>query len=129
MASHQTSREAVKAMWKKVLLGSTSFLFAASLAFAGQADKAGSWAGIVTDSICGAKNAGPNGAACTKECVSKKGAKLALYDADSKQVYILDPQDKVTGHEGHNVVVKGTLDKDAKTIHVTSLAMAKANGM
>ena len=120
-------------MLKKVRLCllwcSASLLLPPSFALAGQADKAGSWAGIVTDSICGAKNAGPNGAACTKECVSKKGAKLALYDTDSKKVYVLDPQDKVTGHEGHTVVVRGTLDKDAKTIHVTSLTMSKANGM
>ena len=118
-------------MRKKMTVCSAVLLFATSLAFAGQADKttSGSWSGIVTDSICGAKNAGPEGATCTKECVSKKGAKLALYDADSKKVYLLDPQEKATGHEGHNVTVKGTLDKDAKTIHVTSLTMSKASGM
>ena len=118
-------------MLKKMVLCSAAFIFATGLAFAGQADKAMSgWrSGIVTDSICGAKNAGPNGASCTKECVSKKGAKLALYDAASKKVYVLDPQTTATGHEGHNVVVKGTLDKDSSTIHVTSLTMAKAEGM
>jgi hypothetical protein len=42
---------------------------------------------------------------------------------------VLDPQEKATGHEGHNVMVKGTLDKDAKTIHVTSLTMSKSDGM
>jgi hypothetical protein len=118
-------------MLKKMVLCSAACVFAAGLAFAGQADKAmsGSWSGIVTDSICGAKNAGPSGASCTKECVSKKGAKLALYDPASKKVFVLDPQSKATGHEGHNVVVKGTLDKDSSTIHVTSLTMAKAEGM
>jgi hypothetical protein len=116
-------------MLKKVTLCSAALFLAAGITFAGQADKSGSWSGIVTDNICGAKNAGPSGASCTKECVSKKGAKLALYDASSKKVYVLDPQDKATGHEGHSVTVKGTLDKDGNTIHVTSLAMSKAAGM
>jgi hypothetical protein len=128
--NHQGAVEGA-GMLKKIVLCSAALLFASGLALAGQADKAaaGSWSGIVTDSICGAKNAGPAGAACTKECVSKKGAKLALYDASTKKVYILDPQDKATGHEGHSVTVKGTLDKDTNTIHVSSLAMSKANGM
>jgi hypothetical protein len=118
-------------MLKKIALSAASIIVAAGFAFAGQEDKpaSGSWRGTVTDNICGAKNAGPAGAACTKECVSKKGAKLALYDASTKKVYVLDPQDKATGHEGHNVVVKGTLDKDSSTIHVTSLTMAKSQGM
>ena len=118
-------------MLKRIALCSAAFIFAAGFALAGQADKdmSGSWAGIVTDNICGAKNAGPAGASCTKECVSKKGAKLALYDAASKKVYVLDPQSKATGHEGHNVIVKGTLDKDSSTIHVTSLTMSKSEGM
>lgn len=118
-------------MLRRIALFSAALLITSGLALAGQADKAasGSWSGIVTDNICGAKNAGPAGAACAKECVAKKGAKLALYDASSKKVYVLDPQEKVTGHEGHNVTVKGTLDKDTNTIHVTSLSMNKANGM
>jgi hypothetical protein len=116
-------------MGKTFTLCAAAVLLAAGLSFAGQADRAGSWSGIITDNICGAKNAGPAGASCTKECVSKKGAKLALYDAESKKVYVLDPQEKATGHEGHSVTVKGTLDKDSNTIHVTSVAMNKASGM
>lgn len=121
----------VSIMLKKVTLCWAALLFASGLALASQSDKAasGTWSGTVTDSICGAKNAGPAGAACTRECVSKKGAKLALYDASSKKVYLLEPQDKVTGHEGHYVIVKGTLDKDNNTIHIASLSMSMANGM
>ena len=118
-------------MLKRLTLFSVALLFVAGLTLAGQADKAksGSWSGVVTDSICGAKNEGEAGATCTKQCVAKKGAKLALYDNASKQVYILDPQDKATGHEGHNVMVMGTLDKDTKTIHVTSVMMMKPSGL
>ena len=67
-------------------------------------------------------------AACTKKCVSTKGAKLALYDEASKDVYVLDPQEKITGHEGHHVTVKGMLDPGTKTIHVSSLSMKPASG-
>jgi hypothetical protein len=116
-------------MVKKLTLCSFALLFVAGIALAGQAAKSGSWSGVVTDSICGAKNEGEAGATCTKQCVAKKGAKLALYDTASKQVYILDPQEKATGHEGHNVMVMGTLDKDTKTIHVTSVMMMKSSGM
>lgn len=118
-------------MLKKVTLCSAALLLASVLAVASQGEKAasGTWSGTVTDSICGVKNAGPAGAACTKECVSKKGAKLALSDASSKKVYLLEPQNKVTGHEGHNVTVNGTLDKDNNTIHIAAVTMSKAKGM
>ncbi|HVB56044.1 MAG TPA: hypothetical protein VNE63_06370 [Candidatus Acidoferrales bacterium] len=118
-------------MLKRWMMCSVALLFVAGLTLAGQAERAksGSWSGVVTDNLCGAKNEGASAAACTKMCVSQKGAKLALYDSASKQVYILDPQSKATGHEGHDVTVKGTLDKDTNTIHVTSLTMNKANGM
>jgi hypothetical protein len=119
-------------MVKKLTLFSAALLLAAGLAAAGQTGdaKSGKWSGFITDNMCGAKNAGEKGAACTKECVAKKGAKLALYDTESKTVYVLDPQEKATGHEGHDVTVRGTLDKNSKTIHVTSLTMnKKASGM
>jgi hypothetical protein len=115
-------------MVKRLTLCSIALLFIAGLTLAGQAEKSGSWSGVVTDNICGAKNEGATGGACTKQCVAKKGAKLALYDTASKQIYILDPPEKVTGHEGNSVMVKGTLDKDARTIHVTSLMDMKSSG-
>jgi hypothetical protein len=55
----------------------------------------------------------------------KRGAKYALYNPADQKLYILDPQSKAVGHEGHNVTVKGTLDGD--TIHVDSLTMAKGS--
>ena len=115
-------------MVKRLLMCSAALLFVVSLTVAGQSDKgkAGTWSGVITDNACGAKMSGGD-AACTKKCVAEKGAKLALYDTASKQVYVLDPQNKITGHEGHSVTIKGTLDGD--TIHVTSLTMNAASGM
>jgi hypothetical protein len=82
--------------------------------------------GIVSDSKCGAKNAGEKGAECTKECV-KKGAKLVVVtDADQKVVAVDNP-DVLTGHEGHHVAVTGTMTGDS--MHVDSVKMLAKSGM
>jgi hypothetical protein len=107
-------------MAKRFLLCSVALLFFAGLTVSGQDTM--KWTGVVTNDMCGAKDASAAKAQCTKDCVGKHGAKLALYDAASKKVYVLEPQDKATGHEGHTVTVEGKLDGD--TIHVTSLEMA-----
>jgi hypothetical protein len=108
-------------MVRRLMLCAGAILFIGGLSMAGQnAAKNGTWSGIVTNDKCGAKDASEQGAGCTKGCVAR-GAKLALYDTDNKKVYVLDPQDKATGHEGHDVTVQGTLDGD--TIHVTSITM------
>src|SRR5580704_17630906 len=117
-------------MGKRLLMSLVALVVVAGLALAGQVSKgkSGAWTGVITDDNCGAKMS-KGDAACTKKCVSQKGAKLALYDEASKDVYVLDPQEKITGHEGHHVTVKGKLDPDTKTIHVSSLSMAPASGL
>jgi uncharacterized protein DUF5818 len=113
-------------MVKRLMLCAGAVLFIGGLSMAGQdAGKSGTWSGIVTNDKCGAKDASAQGAGCTKGCVTR-GAKLALYDAENKKVYVLDPQDKATGHEGHDVTVQGTLD--GGTIHVTSITMNPKKG-
>jgi len=107
-------------MAKRFLMCTVALLFVAGLTLAGQDTM--KWTGVITNDMCGAKDASAAKAECTKDCVSKHGAKLALYDAATKKVYVLEPQDKATGHEGHTVTVEGKLDGD--TIHVTSLMMA-----
>jgi hypothetical protein len=114
-------------MVRRLMLCAAAVLFIGGLSMAGQdAGKSGTWSGVVTNDKCGAKDASAKGAACTKGCVTNKGAKLALYDTDNKKVYVLEPQEKATGHEGHDVTVQGTLDGD--TIHVTSITMNPAKG-
>jgi hypothetical protein len=113
-------------MVKRLMLCAAAILFIGGLSIAGQdARNSGTWSGIVTNDKCGAKDASAQGAGCTKGCIAR-GAKLALYDTDNKKVYVLEPQDKATGHEGHEVTVSGTLDGD--TIHVTSITMNPAKG-
>ena len=57
---------------------------------------------------------------CTLGCV-KMGGKYVLFDAASKTVYQLDDQTKPEKFAGEKVKVKGTLDKDTNTIHVTTI--------
>jgi hypothetical protein len=103
-----------------------ALLFVAGIAFTGQKDtgKAGSWSGVITDDMCGAKGAKAEHAACASKCVKEHGAKYALYNTADKKVYILDPQDKAAEHAGHEVTVAGTVD--GNTIHVTSITMKGA---
>jgi hypothetical protein len=111
-------------MIKRSLLCVAAMLFMVS--FGRSADQ-GTWKGYVSDDKCGVKGTEGSSAAlaeCANKCVKERGAKYALYDPNSKKVYVLDPQDKVAPHAGHFVSVKGTLEGD--TIHVTSLTMAKA---
>src|SRR5271156_5272466 len=115
-------------MVKRAMLAGFAMVFAVGLSVAGQdsAAKSGSWSGVITNDMCGARDASAAKAECTSKCVKSHGAKYALYDEADKKVYILEPQDKADGHAGHEVTVKGTLDGD--TIHVTSLTMNPAKG-
>jgi hypothetical protein len=115
-------------MVKRTMLAMVAVVFAVGVSAAGQdsAAKSGSWSGVITNNMCGAKDATAAKAECTSKCVKSHGAKYALYDEADKKVYILEPQDKADGHAGHDVTVKGTLDGDA--IHVTSLTMNPTKG-
>ena len=79
--------------------------------------------GIVSDSKCGAKNAGEAGAACTKKCV-KEGAKLVVVTDGDQKVIAVDNPDMLTGHEGHHVAVTGTMTGDS--MHIDSVKMIAA---
>jgi hypothetical protein len=115
-------------MVKRAMLAGFAMVFAVGLSVAGQdsAAKSGTWSGVITNDMCGAKDASAAKSECTTKCVKSHGAKYALYNDADKKVYILEPQDKADGHAGHQVTVKGTLDGD--TIHVTSLTMDAAKG-
>src|SRR5271169_1659580 len=115
-------------MVKRAILAGFAMVFAVGLSVAGQdgGAKSGAWSGVITNDMCGARDASAAKAECTSKCVKSHGAKYALYDEADKKVYILEPQDKADGHAGHDVTVKGTLDGD--TIHVTSLTMNTAKG-
>lgn len=89
-----------------------------SVSFA--ADDATTVKGYVSDSKCGAKGANEKAAECTKKCV-KGGAKLVVVTDGDQKVLAVDNPDKLTGHEGHHVAVKGQVSGDS--IHVDSVEM------
>jgi hypothetical protein len=80
--------------------------------------KKGEWTGIVSDSKCGAKAGHSEG--CTKGCVEKGASLVFVNDAD-QSVLKVSNADKLKGHEGHQVKVTGTVDKD--TLTITEVAM------
>ena len=80
-------------------VGVASFAFAADLS---------SWTGTLTDSKCG-----------------EKGAKWAIYSPTTKETYVLSGKEDPSKFAGKEVTVKGTLNKDTKTIECTSIEAKK----
>jgi hypothetical protein len=102
---------------KRLLFSVSLILFTASLALGGQNNppKARAWSGVLVTSACNADEAFNESPECFKNV---PGAKIALYDDTNRVMYSLEPQEKVTGHLGDTVTVRGTLDED--TINVVS---------
>jgi hypothetical protein len=61
---------------------------------------------------------------CMADCV-KAGGKYVLVDDSTKAIYVLDDQQKPAAFAGQKVAITGTLDKDAKILHVTGIRAAK----
>jgi len=78
--------------------------------------------GYVTDDMCAAEHMmeGMNDKECADECV-KMGAVYALFVPDDAKMYLADDPKKLEPHAGENVVVKGTVSADGKSIQVTSI--------
>src|SRR5215510_16233297 len=66
--------------------------------------------GWVTDTDCGAQGAKEGHAECAAKCVKEKGAKWALYDPETKTVWIIADQAKAAEVVGKEVVCKGVVD-------------------
>lgn len=77
-----------------------------------------SWSGTIVYSSCNADEAFAESPDCFRVA---PGAELALYDDTNRVLYRLEPQEKVAGHLGDTITVRGTLDED--TIHVTSIEL------
>jgi hypothetical protein len=102
---------------KRFLISTGAFLSLSFLAVAGQSNpaKTGAWSGVLVTSACNADEAFNESPECFKNV---PGAKIALYDDTNRVMYSLEPQERVAGHLGDTVTVRGTLDED--TIQVTS---------
>jgi hypothetical protein len=108
----------------------TSLLFPAALLIAALAPTSAAerFTGVITDNECpGANHAlmkmGDTDPECVKACIDEHGATYLLYDG--KVSYTLSDQKTPAAFAGKRVVVTGTLDAKAKTIHVESIAAAR----
>ena len=110
-------RVELRSITKRFLISAVAFLSLSSLVLVGQNNpaKTGAWSGVLVTSACNADEAFNESPECLKNV---PGAKIALYDDTNRVMYSLEPQEKVTGHLGDTVTVRGTLDED--TIQVTS---------
>ena len=98
-----------------------AFSFAALLA----ADAPGSFTGVITDTMCGAKHDMMKGSPddqCVKMC-AKGSSDYALYDG--KDVWKLSNQKRAAKFPAHRVIVTGTANTSTKTINVISIEAAK----
>ena len=90
-------------------------------------EKTMTWTGYISDSACGAKNAGTAaGKQCTMQCLKQKNASLVFVDGKSKKVMKIENQDSVNPDKdlGMEVVVTGKM-MEGDTIHVDKIAMGK----
>jgi hypothetical protein len=83
--------------------------------------------GTITDSECTngdhtAMRMGPTDAECTLACIDAHGATYVL--ATGTMSYGLSDQQSPKQFAARRVTVVGTLDNDARTIHVTSIRAA-----
>jgi hypothetical protein len=90
------------------------------VALASAADKSATVNGYVTDSMCGAKGANADHAACMTKCLGKGAKAVIVTDGDQKIVAVDNP-DALKGHEGHHVSVSGAMTGDS--IHIDSVKM------
>lgn len=86
----------------------------------------GSWSGLVVYSSCNADEAFAESPECFK---SAPGAKLSLYDDTNRMMYSVEPQERVAGHVGEVVTLRGTLDEGTiRAASLTSLSVGLATG-
>jgi hypothetical protein len=95
-----------------------SLLFVAGVAGAEEKE----FQGYVTDDMCAKEHMmeGMNDKECADECV-KMGAAYALFVPGEEKMYLADDPKKLEPHAGENVVVKGTVSADGKSIKVSSV--------
>lgn len=110
---------------RKIVLAFAAVVLAGASVIGGYAAKAESFTGEVSDSMCGAKHAIADKAACTRACI-KKGSNYALVVGD--KVYTLQSSDQATKDKldalaGEKAKVTGTASGD--TIAVSKVSAAK----
>jgi len=107
-------------MKKVLMMGAVLSVLFLMIAIASAADQSATVNGYVTDSMCGAKGASGDHAACMKKCLDKGAKAVIVTDGDQKIVAIDNPE-AVKGHEGHHVAATGTMT--GSSLHIDSVKM------
>lgn len=82
-----------------------------------------SFAGVITDSSCGASHkAGQLSADCVRSCVRSGGAKYAL--SESGHIIIISNQQAAERFAARRVVVRGRLDERSGELHIATIRIA-----
>lgn len=100
-----------------VCLAVSLLLFMVGLAVAADSSTVN---GTVSDSMCGAKGASANHAACMTKCLGKGAKAVIVTDVDQKVLTVENPE-VLKGHESHHVAVTGQVTGDS--IHIESVKM------
>lgn len=102
-----------------ILIALSVLLFVA--AFSQAHDK--EFKGQMTDDMCERTHMmeGVSAKECADRCVAD-GAKYALFVPADGKMYVIDDQDQGKEFAGENVVAKGSVSEDGKTIELSSIA-------
>lgn len=107
-------------------------LLIAAMSVAGAKNKSGTFTGEIMDRMCAQMQSHDNmmkaqGAKNAKECALscvKNGDKFALFDSETKKVYLIDDEKKVRPYAGQRVQIKGTYEENGENLHIESIAPA-----
>ena len=117
--------------WLAAGIAAISFATAGNVIATAQEKTAEStWAGKLSDSMCGADHKANGGTIekdhkCTLDCVKGHGSEYIFVNAADKKIYKIGNQKlaALEQHAGHNVEIAGTMKGD--TITVTKVTMKK----
>jgi len=105
---------------KKVVLILVAFLLVCFMVALASAADTTTVNGYVSDSMCGAKGANADHAACMTKCLAKGAKAVIVTDGDQKVLNVENP-DVLKGHEGHHVTVTGHVT--GESLHIESVKM------
>lgn len=83
--------------------------------------------GYVTDTLCGKKGANARHVGCAKRSVAAGTAQYALYDEETRRLYVLEPQSTAAQYAGQRVKVAEIFLVNAKVAEIF-LVNAKVTG-
>ena len=85
------------------------FLVLGALVLVAQAQQNETVSGYVTDTLCGKKGANARHVDCAKRSVAAGTTQCALYDEETRRLYVLEPQATAAQYAGQRVKVTGAV--------------------